>query len=157
MTLGSAFNQPVAIVETPKDLMYCAHPQPEAGTGRGTPGINQRHGKHIPITDDVQHRMVLHGFALAVLFLQTPDQPGLLIWREPACVLRLVRQPEQGDEAEDYGRRGFQDEQPLPSGRPSTPFMPSNAAEMGEPTKPETGIATMKIPTILARCSAGNQ
>ena len=40
---------------------------------------------------------------------------------------------------------------------PSTPVIPRIAPEIGEPSRLLIGIATMKIPTTLARCSRGNQ
>jgi hypothetical protein len=35
--------------------------------------------------------------------------------------------------------------------------MPRIAPDNGEPMKPAAGMATMKMPTIRARCAAGNQ
>jgi hypothetical protein len=40
---------------------------------------------------------------------------------------------------------------------PNHPSVPSSAAEMGDPRKLETGIATVNSPTIRARYSDGNQ
>ena len=40
---------------------------------------------------------------------------------------------------------------------PSHPSVPSSAAEIGDPMKLETGIATMNNPMIRARYSDGNQ
>jgi hypothetical protein len=64
---------------------------------------------------------------------------------------RPVGQPDEGGDAQQHGRRGTEQEDPLPAAQAKDAVHVEIAPEIGEPIRPAIGIATMKMPTMMVR------